>query len=333
MSEERTSSQYQVPTGWKLGLQLLGFIIGAGLLVMIVRNAMQSDQWGEILDRISPELLAGFILCTLVSVVVNGAIFWTTLRPVRKESFLALQWVNLTATFLNFSPIRLGIVSRIIYHVRVDRLKVLFILGWFFAIIVSIMLVLGSATLATIITQKINWLWAALTIGLLACSILIVPPLCRFPFILRRTRGGERMITDRPTLTTGIILRVIDLAAFAGRIWLATIVVDAGLSGSDVLLIAVAAVLVNMNPLGRLGFRELAVAWLAKLLADGQAAGADAAAKLDAQFSQLSLVESAAEILVVIPLGLLATIWWIVQVRRGPKPATVDSPAEDAATS
>ena len=180
MSEEK-KSQYQIPSGWKLGLQLLGFVLGAGILWMLFRSATQGEQWSEILQRISPDLLVGFILCTLVSVVVNGAIFWTTIRPVRQESFLALQWVNITATFLNFSPIRLGIVSRIIYHVRVDRMKVLFILGWFFAIIVSIMLVLGSATVATIVNPQINWIWAGLILGMLIVSVIIVPPLCRFP--------------------------------------------------------------------------------------------------------------------------------------------------------
>ena len=89
--------------------------------------------------------------------------------------------------------------------------------------------------------------------------------------------------------------------------------VDTGLSGGDVLLLAVAAVLVSLNPLGRLGYREAAVRWLAPMLA----AGAFTGEEIGARFAQLALIESMSEALVVLPFGLVSAFWWMARVRRG----------------
>ena len=326
MTEADNAKKGTMPSGWRIGLQVVGFLIGIGILIMLFRNAMQDDGWEEIIDRASPGLLAAMLLCTLISVAANGAIFWTVIHPVRKLGFWDLQWINITATFLNLAPVRIGIVSRVLYHMRVDRMKPLLITGWFVAIIITILVVMGSVSLATVLHPSVDGWWATLAIIPLVLTLAFLPPLVQRPLIQRFTKGGEQMLADRRALSGALGLRLIDLLAWTGRIWLATHLVDTGLSGGDVLLLAVAAVLVNLNPLGRTGYREIAVAWLASLLADGAPAGEDATAALDAQFAQLALIESGAEILVVIPLGVLTTIWWIIKMRRGPVPLVPSKP-------
>ena len=58
----------------------------------------------------------------------------------------------------------------------------------------------------------------------------------------------------------------------------------------------------SLNPIGRTGFREIAVALVAsRLQTDTQ---------LDSTMATLALVESAGEALVAIPLGSLCLLWY-----------------------
>ena len=313
MSTQQEQKATSIPTGWRLAMQLLGFTIGVVFLAWLVNDAVRGEGWDEILERTTPGVLMGLLGCSLISLFINGAIFWVQLRPVKKESFWVLQGVNCTASLLNYAPIRLGIVSRYVYHMRVDRMSFLFITSWIFAIAVALLCVMGSATLASFLYPRIDLWWVLLTLAPLLLVVLLLPMVVDLPFIKRHAKGSERMLSDRKTLSLALALRLLDLGAWAGRIYFATHVVDTGLSGGDVLLLAVAAVLVSLNPLGRLGYREAAVRWLAPLLA----AGAFTDEQIGARFAQLALIESMSEALVVLPFGLISAFWWMARVRRG----------------
>ena len=313
MTREQEKTATSLPSGWRLVVQLVGFLIGALFIAWLVRDAMNGEGWDEIFDRATPGILVGLLGCSLASLFINGAIFWIQLRPVKKESFWVLQGVNCTASLLNYAPIRLGIVSRYIYHMRVDRMGFLFITSWIFAIAVLLLCVMGSATLASVLHPQIDIWWFLITLAPLVLVVLILPLLVELPLVHRLAKGSERMLSDRRILVFALALRFLDLGAWAGRIWFATHIVDTGLTGGDVLLLTVAAVLVSLNPLGRLGYREAAVRWLAPVLA----AGAFTGDEIGSRFAQLALIESGSEALVVLPFGICSAFWWMTRVRRG----------------
>lgn len=302
-----------IPRGWRAAFQVLAFLGGAAFLVWLVRDALKGDGWQQITDRATPEVLAGLILCSLASLFINGAIFWSTLFPARREGFWRLQGINGMASLLNYAPIRLGIVSRYAFHMRVDRMPFLFVTSWIFAIAFVLLFVMGAASVAAYIHPTIDLAWLGLTLLPLALFVAVLPFFLRSPTLLRYTKGSEKMLSNRPMLSLSIVLRLLDLAAWAGRLYFATHIVDTGLSGGDVMLLAVVAVLVSLNPLGRIGYREAAVRWVAPLLAGGALTGGE----VEQRFSQLALIESGSEAIVVIPLGIVAGIWWIVSFKRG----------------
>ncbi len=315
-----------MPKGWRLAIQLIGFAIGLGLIVWLARSAFQTDGRDGLRNRATTGTLAGLIACSLASILINGMNFWIVVRPVRREGFWAIQSVNATASMLNFAPIRLGLVSRYIYHMRVDRMSFLFVTGWIFAIVISLMIVMGSASLATVLHPSIDMWWLLIASVPIGLAIILLPLLIRIPAIQKKTRGSERMLSDRTALSGSLILRFLDLLTWAGRLWFASVLLDTGLSAGDVLLLSIFAVIMSLNPLGRIGFREAAIAWIAPMLAESTLSSDE----LDAQFAQLALIESGAEAMVVIPVGLMAAIWWVLRVRRG---ATSEPPANTPSES
>ena len=301
-----------VPKGWRAAFQLLAFLGGAAFLVWLIRDAIKGDGWQQITQNATPEALTGLVLCSLASLLINGAIFWSTIFPARREGFWKMQGVNGMASLLNYAPIRLGIVSRYVFHMRVDRMPFLFITGWIFAIAFVLLLVMASASAATFLHPTIDFWWLLLTILPLAIVVAELPVFLRSPTLVRYTRGSEQMLANRPMLSLSIMLRLLDLAAWAGRFYFATHIIDTGLSGSDVVLLAVVAVLVSLNPLGRIGYREAAVRWIAPFLAGGALSGGE----VEQRFSQLVLIESGSEAIVVIPFGIIAAVWWVIRFRR-----------------
>ncbi len=75
------------------------------------------------------------------------------------------------------------------------------------------------------------------------------------------------MLTDRGWIATAFGLRAFDLGMWAIRLGIAASILGIDLPTGDVLLLAITALVVSLNPLGRLGWREAAVAILAARLA------------------------------------------------------------------
>jgi hypothetical protein len=303
-----------MPRGLRLVLQLLGFVIGLLLVVWCIRGAFEGGEAGwEKFKEADPGLIAAMIGCSLASVIANGAIFFATIRPVHREGFMVLQGVNLVSSLLNYAPIRLGVMSRYFYHVRVDRFSILFVTGWIVVVGITVLAVMGAAVGATLLQPRPGFAWAMSFLAPLIGLIIALPLLARLPFVRRFTRGGEAMLTDRGWIATAFGLRAFDLGMWAMRLGIAASILDIDLPTGDVLLLAITALVVSLNPLGRLGWREAAVAILAAQLA----APGLGVTELDATFKQLALLESAAEASITIPLGIVAFVWWIRKVRAG----------------
>ncbi|MCP4014071.1 MAG: hypothetical protein GY728_13280, partial [Phycisphaeraceae bacterium] len=283
LSEEARAG---LPRGFRLVLQLVGFAGGLALVVWCVKGAFEGgeDGWTRMKEA-DGGLIAAMLGCSIASLIANGAIFFATIRPVHRERFLVLQGVTFTAALFNYAPIRLGLMSRYLYHVRVDRFSILFVTGWIAVVAIAVVGVMGAAVGATLLQPEPGIAWALLFIAPLVALVLALPLLAGLPIVRRFTRGGEAMLTDRRWIALAFGLRAFDLAMWAVRLGIAASILGIELPVGDVLLLAVTALVVALNPLGRLGWREAAVAFLAARLATPNLD----AGELDATFQQLAL--------------------------------------------
>ena len=302
-----------LPTGYRLILQIGGFVIGVALVIWCIQGALAGggEGWTK-LRSANPLLVAGMLGCSLVSLLVNGALFWTTIRPVRRERFWPLQGINFTSGLLNYAPVRLGLFSRFLYHMRVDRMSLLFLIGWFAVVTIAMAAVMGASVLATLLNPGLDLTWILIFLAPLALLVLVLPWIASFPIITRFTKGGEAMLRHRGWFTAGLVLRTVDLGMWTLRIALAAMILDLDIATGDILIVAVAALVTAMNPLGRIGYREAAVRLLAGYLAT-PTSGQD----LDSTFAALAILESVSEAAVTIPCGVIALLWWYPAIRRG----------------
>ena len=289
-------------------IEIVGFLLGLGVLAWLVMIAIRDGDWRRVVEA-DPYLLAGLLGCTIISAILNGATFWATIRPIRRIGFFELQGVNLVATMLNYAPVRLGMISRFAWHMRVDGLRFLDVVAWFASVLVLIATAIMVFGVATAIVPDVGpgW-WFLVVLGVLVAgaSLSLVP---RIAWIRRHGRGADRILESPFARWIGLLLRMLDVGTYAGRIAFSLAILGIEMSPSHIILLAVVALVTNLLPIGRFGFRELAVAWTASRL------GSDSV--VDVPWEQLALVESGAELLIYLPLGILCAPWFAIGLRRG----------------
>ena len=296
----------------KVAIQLVGFVIGLALLAWCIKVAVQGGDWSRVLHA-PPLLVAGLIGCTLVSLFVNGASFWLVIRPVQPLRLSDLMWINLVTGVLNYAPIRAGLIARVAYHMRCDGMSLFRIGAWLGSLAYTTLLTIGACVFTTIIWPTFDWVWIALLLGQLVLGGVLIWAMMGQSIVLKYARGIDRMLRDPVALWGAIALRLVDIAAFVGRMACAIAILGLPLGLTDTLLLGFAAIALTMNPLGRFGFREMAVTFVASRLVSTEMSGT----QLDADMAQLALVESAGEALVYIPLGLISLVWFKRKWQRG----------------
>lgn len=299
MTEE--TDQIRLLTPRKIIIQVIAWLAGLALLAWIIWGAVEQGDWRRVLHA-DPWLIAALLGCTLASAFCNGAAFWITIQPVRAVRLRDMQLLNLVANMLNYAPVRLGALARVLYHLRVDRLSLLQIGGWFAFIGYVLMLGIGACLVATLLRTEIDLIWLALVIAQMVLGGLVIRTFAGTPLIARFARGIDRIATSPRGLWGALILRVLDLGAYTGRMWAASAILGLELSGSDIVVLAMVALAADLVPFGKLGFREFCVAATAARLS---MRGDD----VDAAFKQLALIDSAGQALIFIPLGGLALPW------------------------
>lgn len=292
----------------KLVIQLVGFVVGVGLLVWIIVKAIGEGHWDRLAGA-GPWLIAALLGCTLISSFLNGSIFWITVGPLRRIRLWDLQRLNVVANMLNYAPVRLGAIARVLYHLRVDGLSLLQIGAWFGLIAYILVLGVASCVIATFVRDRVDWIWAGLVAGQLLLGGIMIRVVVSHPLIIRHGRGIDQMANDSWSLWGGLGLRVVDLGAFTARMAVAAAILDIHLPASHVLVLAMVALAASLIPFGRLGFREFCVAAAAQRLSM-------LTSDVEANMNQLALVESAGEALVLIPLGAIFLLWFRNRYRR-----------------
>lgn len=310
-------------TSRQIVLQVAGFIVGSALLAWCITVASRGADWSLVVNA-DRRLVIGLLATTLASLVVNAGMFWCVLRPVYRHSVPKLTLLNAVAGLFNYSPIRLGLVLRIAYHLRVDPLRASTIAAWMLATAGIMFVALGAATVGGAFAMPSVTATLVLTLAVLAAAHGALALAFRLPPV---AAGASRLDGLRPMLLTPwsywatALLRLLDILCFMVRMWFAARILELEISSTDLLLLALAAQVVSLSPVGRLGFREAAVAFLATRLESGLDSSG-----IDATFTQLALIESAGEAAVLLPAGLIALPWYLRSMRRAHGVSALSSP-------
>ena len=300
--------------------QVIGFAIGAALLAWCIVKAIGSAD----LDRLRQadlRLVSAMIVVSALSMLCAGTAFWLALRPARHIPWGVHQAVNAMATLVNYAPVRLGVPSRFVYHMGVDGLGAWLVAGWVATVGACTLSALAGMTCGALVgvgtIELLGW-GAAAAIGLgVACAIgtteacvRVVGLVRRVPLVARKLGGAESMLASRASLRLVAATRFVDFSLCAARAWCAGRILDLPLDTQQILLVALAGYIVNYNPLGRFGFREATMAFVASRLAG------ETGLDVGAAFAQLALVESAGEALASIPLGTVGGSWCGLRILR-----------------
>lgn len=299
----------------KLALQLLTFLLGVALLAYAGSIAFSKDNQVHLAKLQDAPLssLAALVGLSLASLLINGLVFWITIRPVQSVRGPGVVATNALAAFLAYAPFKLGLLLRIAIHTRRDRVPLARVGAWFASVAITILATLGTLASVCIIHRTLDVTWVALAIGaLLLVGTTIV--LCsrffagergldRFGSLLRPISarmatallGSDRfrqlhsataMLASPTHVALSMGLRVLDIALQAARVPIAAGILGLSLPYTDAFLIACSSFLIGIvSPTGPVGSREVTVIKVCELLAIPEAQS----------FAIVALVVSAAE--------------------------------------
>ncbi len=290
----------------KLFLQASGFVLGLALVAWCVWGATKDPEGWKNLRQASGASLIGLLLCSLGSIIVSGLTFWIAARPVQPLRVQDQQWINALASMLNYAPIRIGMFVRAAYAMKVDHFSAVELVAWFASLAFTFVIALVAITAGTLAWMQFGaWTFFPILILIAALGGFSARWCATRAMVQRRAQGLERLITNPAALWGSILLHIVDLFFATGRVFLAIHILGIQLNLAQTLLVSMASFAASLNPLGRLGFREAAVAFTAAALSIG------GVADMENKFQTLAVIESAGEALVAIPIGMLALhpIW------------------------
>ena len=304
--ESSESSAPSVFAPKRVAIQLVGFVIGIGLLAWCIhgawpKNDEEMEGWTRLRDA-PPLLLAGLLGLTALSALINGSMFAVSVKPLRPLPAWDLQRLNLLGNLLNYAPIRLGAAMRVVYHMRIDGLTLLQVGAWFATIagvlIVSVVAFFG----ALMITEGVNVMWGVIAASGLIAGTVLVSIIASRVFSRPEFSGAGVIARSGRTMSAIALLRTADIAVFVLRMTLAARILGLDLTPARLIALGIVAFASSLVPFGRIGFREAAVAATAMWLGmeEGDVAG---------RMAQLALLDSAGEVLFYVPAGAIFLPW------------------------
>jgi hypothetical protein len=280
-------------------VQGVAFVVGLALLVWCVSLALKPENREALttLSRAPWWQSGGVIALSVVSLVLNGALFWVTIRPVTRLKFVDVQATNGVATLLNYLPFKIGLAARFVIHHRRDHVPLLTIAAWLAAGAAAALAVFVPLTAASAWRRAIDPVWCVAGLGgVVACAAALwgisrafahARGMARLHAIARvtglgrlgmswvlRSRAfghlhhGFAMLAGARTVGAVIAMRLADVAVSAARFKVAGMAAGVPIGWDTAVLAACAHfVLGVVAPSGQLGMREGGMTGLAALLA------------------------------------------------------------------
>jgi len=312
-----------------VAFQLVGFAISIALFLWVIRQAT-SEENAESLERLRNAAVGpvlGLLALTAASVLLNGLIFWVTVRPLRKLDPVGVVGVNAIATFLSILPFKIGFLSRALIHRSRDGMPIIDLASWFISVSLlgmSVFVPLGVISLWRGELDGVWWAASGASIVFACVAAVVLGRLSqKHAWLAKLSLGSWRIVMHPSAVISSTTFRLMDVAALGGRFLVAASIIgqpisfaEAGKHGTAFYLISV------LSPAGVLGFRETASERLGMV--------SDAAE----QFALIALLVTFAEILVAGGLALAAAAYLRVdklllgQRTKKPLPEEGASPAE-----
>lgn len=253
----------------RTALQVVSLIAGIALLAWAVRLSMSEENARSIAAmRSAPagEIAALFAL-TVTSLVLNGLMFWASLRPLHRLDALDTICTNSIATFLSILPFKLGLVARVLIHHKRDGVRFRLLFSWVVAVGALALSILGPLLLAGLWRGRLDALWWATTvIGIGAGSIaaVLLGRVSNRVRWLRLASMGSYQVVQHPSAVIGHgVFRILDVIVLALRFLAASWIIDHALPTEQAVLLSTTYFLLSvLTPAGTLGFREMGVAAL-----------------------------------------------------------------------
>jgi hypothetical protein len=286
--------------GWKVILQIVGFVIGLGLLGWCVIQAFSPENQKQLAAlRSAPWPLVAALFATSVLIIASaGMNFYLALRPVRKINFLDLHATNAIAILLAYLPFKLSMVFRVLVHHRRDRLPLALIVAWFACVTLAMLAAFGPLVVASVTGKGIDARWFAVAAAGAVCAWLGLWQAARF---FSGERGMERIraimgglaratgiaaaerfaasklvhnlhdglgMLNRPQRVASLIgVRLLDMMIQATRFYIAAKLLGIEMTWESAVLIASTHFIIGVvSPSGMMGTREAGAAGLASYL-------------------------------------------------------------------
>jgi hypothetical protein len=164
--------QKQRGRGVKVAVQLVGFAIGIALLWWCVHLALSPENREQLENlRDAPSrMIAGLLVLSLTTFMLNGFMLWVVLLPTRRLRLTQVLAVNALATLLAYLPFKMSVLSRFVLHNRRDGMPIMRIGAWLAAFLVITLATMGPFVVASVLIGEMNAAWFAIACGLLALS-------------------------------------------------------------------------------------------------------------------------------------------------------------------
>lgn len=254
-------------------LQIIGVTAGLALLAWAVSIALSEDNREHLAKLRAPSLgLVAMLLGTsVVSILLNGVVFWIALLPIRRLRALDVIGVNAIATFLSILPLKLGFLLRAFIHVRRDGVRVRELFYWFAGVGAVGMAVILPVGLASLWRRDVDLVWVLIVLtGPPACGalgVLLGRLAMRRAWLARLSLGSWRVVRDARVVGAQVLLRMIDLGVHSARFYAAAGVAGIVMEPSRAVLLGTSYFLLTaLAPAGTLGFAEMGTAGVAVLI-------------------------------------------------------------------
>jgi uncharacterized membrane protein YbhN (UPF0104 family) len=174
------------------------------------------------------------------------------------------------------------------------------LVAWYGAFAILMFMVLGCVLLATVVAPEVGIAWLIVLVVSLGVGALLILRLARIPSLAARWGGMAELLGNDRAVWSAIALRLVDMTAFAGRLYFALLILGYTVTMRDAIVLALISMVATLVPAGSLGIREFAVASLGPMLADPN---------LHESIAGAVLVDRAGEALIFLPTGVLALVW------------------------
>lgn len=291
--------------------RLAGFCVGvlalaAAVLALVSQRGSLDSAWQS--ARGAPVwLIAAALLLPLANLLFSSGSFWILTNRFGRVGFAEMLGLIASAWLLNYLPVRPGLVGRVAYHKVVNNIPVRAS-----AAVLGANLGVGLVSIALLAAGAI----AASSIGLAQSAVIAIMlgPFAGAGVLAAFAAGFNPWV--RP-LAIAFAFRYADSLVWAARYAVVFAIVGRPIGMPESMALAVVAQAAMLVPFvgNGLGVREWAVGLVSRALprTGEQSVFTPASAGITGGASAIGLsadlVNRVAELLVSIPIGIIATMW------------------------